>query len=238
MKIDPLKGKISMAFSNENQGNMDIFRAKDTSLLLGSLAQLGVGRIICCQGGLSLALAADFRRFSPNARDLPFFGGVLELTPDTLKVRVSKAACGFGLGISLFDHVEKLQLVFHFCHGSPWREWLEGHVESGLLQKDPSLGFAPADLCWCDLWPKPKAATFPMPVSLLESRFSTLTQSRTIETTISTQHLQLETIIHPSSFDKLASSVRFWDRPRTRVCYADLASLEPERHESYATLKS
>jgi hypothetical protein len=228
----------SNLWNNNKPTPTGTFVATDTQSILGSLRQLGIGRIICHRGPLSLAVSADFRAINPSGHDLTFSGGILEMATKDLRLLVSTASCGLGLGISIFDQQEKLHLVFHFCHGSSWGKWLEHHVASGLLEKHEPKGLAPTDLCWCDLWPQNQAAPFAMPGSLVQKRLSTLSQSRTIETTVHTQHINLSTVIHPTSFDQLASSVRFWDRPRTRVCYADLTCVEPRQHGTYVALES
>lgn len=169
----------------------------------------------------------------PLGYGLVFPGGVLELVPANLQVLVSTASCGLGLGISIFDQKSNLQLVFHFCHGSPWGKWLASHIQSGLLQPHHKPHVAATDLCWCELWPQQQAQTFAMPGSLLEKRFNTVTNSRTIETTLRSPQFELAAVVHPASFDILSPSVRFWDRPRTRVCYADLSALDPQQNDTY-----
>ncbi len=216
--------------------NKTIFTAVDSQKVLGSLRLLGTGRIICNHDPLSLVISTDFRSIDHEGRHLIFPGGVLELIPGNLQVLVSTASCGLGLGISVFDQRKKLQMVFHFCDGSPWGKWLESHVLDGLLQPHSEPQPTPLNLCWCELWPQPQAATFAMPGSLLENRLSIVTNSRTIEATLRSPNFELTAVTHPASFDILSSSVRFWDRPRTRVCYADLSSLEPQQHETYVAL--
>jgi len=210
-----------------------IMTANDPNRLLGSLNQLGSGRIIAKNGPLSLAIMADFRPIHPRGLDLIFTGGLLELTPHAFKVVVSTAACGLGLAVSLFDARENLKLVFHFCHGSDWKAWLENQVQSGLLQPHPKPTPVLQNLCWCELWPDPQAAVMLKPASDLENRFQMLTESRTIESTLQIRGLELTAVVHPASFDRLATSIRFSDRPRTRVCYADLSSLRLSDHGSW-----
>jgi len=222
----------------ESPASPAIFAAGDTQELLGSLKQLGTGRIICNSGALSAVVSTDFRSIHPQGNHLIFPDGLLELFPKNLQVLVSTASCGLGLGVSLMDQEGKVRIVFHFCHGSPWGKWLAIHVQSGLLQPHTKPHLAPENLCWCDLWPQTEATSFAMPGSLLEKRFSTVTSSRTIEARLHSRDLELTTVVHPSSFDILASSIRFWDRPRTRVCYADLSSIAPEQNESYVALQS
>ncbi len=214
-----------------------IMTANDPNRLLGSLNQLGSGRIIAKNGPLSLAIMADFRPIHPRGLDLIFTGGLLELTPHAFKVVVSTAACGLGLAVSLFDARENLKLVFHFCHGSDWKTWLDNHTQSGLLQPHPVPTPVLQNLCWCELWPDRQAAAIPMPGSLVARRIECLTHSRTIESTLQTRGLELTAVFHPASFDRLATSIRFSDRPRTRVCYADLSSLRLSDHGSWIAVQ-
>jgi hypothetical protein len=230
MSIFKKPGKIGI------QQRPVVMETRDPSTLLGSLKQLGSGRIICNSGALSLAIAADFRPIHSQAHYLNFPGGVLEIKPESLHVVVSTASCGLGLGISLMDLRGNLQMVFHFCHGSDWGKWLENHTQSGLLIPQTEPQAAPVNRCWCDLWPQPQTASIPMPNSLVSNRIATLSESRTIETTIATRALELTAVIHPTNFDILSSSVRFWDRPRTRVCYADLSSIVADEHETFIAL--
>ncbi|MGJ8633421.1 MAG: hypothetical protein ACSHX7_05830 [Luteolibacter sp.] len=214
-----------------------MMRASDSSALLGSLNQLGSGRIICNNGSLSLAISTDFRQIHPLGHSLIFSGGLLELEPESFQILVSTASCGLGLGISLFDDQKNLSVVFHFCHGSEWKRWMENHIQSGLLEPNPKTELVPKNLCWCDLWPPTKEKKHATAGSLLEQRIGSITESQTVEATLHAQNLELTTVIHPASFDILASSVRFWDRPRTRVCYADLLSLDPQQNENYVALR-
>lgn len=214
-----------------------VIEAVDPELVLGSLNQLGCGRIICNNGPLSVAIAANFRSIHPRGHNLIFSGGLLELEPESFKILVSTASCGLGLGVSLFDPQGWLSLVFHFCHGSGWKQWLEVCIRGGLLRESVDNSLSPENLCWCDLWPPSNAGTHAMPGSVLEQRLGLVTESRTIEATVHSRDLELTTVVHPASFDILASSVRFWDRPRTRVCYADLSVLDPRQNENFVALR-
>jgi len=222
----------------ENAVNTGIFTAPDAQRLLGSLRELGSGRIICQSGALSLAIGTDFRSIDPKGRHLIFSGGLLELVPGNFQILVSTASCGLGLGVSLLDRQKNIRIVFHFCHGSQWGKWLDKHIQTGLLLPHSEPDLAPKNLCWCELWPETPATSFAVPGSLLEQRFTTVTASSTLKATLHSRDLELTAVVRPSSFDVLASSIRFWDRPRTRVCYADLSSVDPQQHDTFVALRN
>jgi hypothetical protein len=204
--------------------------------LLGAIHELGTGRVISQSGPISLALTADFSLMHSQGRHLKFQGGELALIPEQHQIVVSTAACGLGLGISVFDLQENLRLVFHFCHGSSWQSWLEHQVKIGLLREAESASPQIENLCWCDLWPNTNMQPNLSPCNSIHERASEIRNSTVIHTRLMSQGMELHTAIRPTFFDQLSASIRFWDRPRSRVCYADLSRLVPHSNNSEVSL--
>jgi hypothetical protein len=215
---------------NANLMNNAIFLATDSSRLLGSLNELGLGRIIGCRGSLSLVMSADFKAIHPQGRHLPLTEGLLQITPEKFSVLLSFVPCGKGISVSLFDEMNELQLVLHFCSDKKLDIWLLAKIQSGLLVRYEDQRLAPANLCWCELWPdheKGKTVSSSL-TPQIKMNISTIINSRSVKVTLNSTSLELTACIHPSLFDTLDSSIRFWDHPRTRVCYANLGLLTPQ----------